>query len=1053
MAVAPPASEVVPVVDLRLLSQAEIHSLALSCPNAYDLRRSDDVVIPKIDPAIFNESAGSRKQTYSRFRLAPHNPDPASPSTVASRRPRGHFSSTSSSAAAALEPSFAEAGNADDDERGRQENLKIISYLRQLFAGEEASPHTLPTSTSDPAQGNLISIDGSDPQNPDKGNRVMVVLEDEDREILNGKGEAVDLLALGQKVDPFTEVLRQRTIGLTTEQQLLDFMSGFDGQWGSRRRKRRIVCASEFGDHLPRGWKLLLSLKRKEGEVWVYCRRYISPSGKQFLSCKEVAAYIYTLLGNPNALVPVSVETNVGASRNGKLNTDYAASLAVPENLVNDKPGCPAVAPFASSCSEPDRQIILYDAQNQKQLSHEQKSAKRRKLGKLVGDGVIIKDGKFECQFCHKVFAERHRYYGHVGTHVRYQGLSAEALLDDNSKTFCNPAPVAALSHDFYSAETPAESSTPITVSEPHFASANMHCQGENHEIDSRKSETTKMPSVVTAHDFNVMDEKDSSCVNGEVAFPIMSHGKVAEDTLMTSSDNQVHKIEENTNGIVKNVEASQFEHDKASDVKNIEVGEVALHIMFHEKVAEDTLMTSDNQDSDYHHAIEENTDGTDVQTVEASHFKDSSDAKNIEVGDINKVDTCGIKKIDDHDCNDDDCHFGNVQSNSLQVNDVDSKPCLDVTYIAPNDVPNIACEAANKVAQFFPESMSVDGCKTNDSDLIGIIPESNVDATDNIAFKTNNPLNFILMSHIDVDKTVLGRSNGREMSPSVVISDAEKCGTEHRLESENQLITLSANGPNYAIGKDATDAHVRNTEESYLVEMVKSCRKNESASSNVFTVGDNARSILPLDFNASYTNMPFVSRSSGDVDKNRVRTFDIDMKECMLGDIDEPNVELDRCFNGSSAANNSFHDSENSLGFDFSLGSPWLRSSDHIPDVDMNPDQNGEDLNANSQKSSSSFTQLTLSTVETSEFDNLTRQDSIPAQPPIELHYEPELDHASVHLGWDISLQNSMYELTSVCVWCGREFRHASSAANSGEASDTLGFICPTCKAKISGL
>lgn len=274
MAVAPPASEVVPVVDLRLLSQAEIHSLALSCPNAYDLRRSDDVVIPKIDPAIFNESAGSHKQTYSRFRLAPHKPDPASPSTVASRRPRGHFSSTSSSSAAPLEPSFVEAGNADDDERGRQENVKIISYLRQLFAPEEASPQTLPTSISDPAQGNLI-IDGSGLQNPDKGNPAMVVLEDEDRGILNEKGEAVDLLALSQKVDPFAEVLRQRTKGLTTEQQLLDFMSGFDGQWGSRRRKRRIVCASELGDDLPRGWKLLLSLKRKEGEVWVYCRRYV----------------------------------------------------------------------------------------------------------------------------------------------------------------------------------------------------------------------------------------------------------------------------------------------------------------------------------------------------------------------------------------------------------------------------------------------------------------------------------------------------------------------------------------------------------------------------------------------------------------------------------------------------------------------------------------------------------------------------------------------------------------------------------------------------------
>ncbi|XP_042399258.1 uncharacterized protein LOC121989339 [Zingiber officinale] len=1050
MAVAPPASEVVPVVDLRLLSQAEIHSLALSCPNAYDLRRSDDVVIPKIDPAIFNESAGSRKQTYSRFRLAPHNPDPASPSTVASRRPRGHFS-TSSSSAAPLEPSFAEAGNADDDERGRHENLKIISYLRQLFSGEEASPQTLPTSTSDPAQGNLISNNASGPQNLDKGNPVMAVLEDEDREILNGKGETVDLLALGQKVDPFTEVLRQRTLGLTTEQQLLDFMSGFDGQWGSRRRKRRIVCASDFGDDLPRGWKLLLSLKRKEGEVWVYCRRYISPRGKQFLSCKEVAAYIHTLLGNPN----------VGASRNDKLNTDYAASFAVPENHVNDKPGCPAVAPFASSCSEPDRQIILYGAQNQRQLSHEQKRAKRRKLGKLIGDGVIIKDGKFECQFCHKVFAERHRYYGHVGTHVRYQGLSAEALLDYNSKTFCNPAPVAAPSHYFSSAETKAETSIPITASEPHFASANMHRQGDN-QIDSRESETTKMPSVVITDDINVMDEKVSSCVNGEVTFPIMSHGKVAEDTLMTSSDNQVHKIEENTNGRdVKNVEASHFEHDKVSDVKNIEVGEVALHVMFHEKVAEDTLMTSsDNQDSDYHHAIEENTDGADVKTVKASHFKDGSDTENIEVGDISKVEICGVKKIDDYDCNDDNFHFGNVQSNSLQVNDVDSKPCFNITSIALNDVPNITCEAANKVAQFFPESMSLDGSKTNDSDLTGMIPESNVDANDGIAIKTNIPLNFMSMSHIDVDKTVLGKSNGREMSSSVVISDAEKYGTEHRLESENQLITIpSANGPNYAIGKDATDTHVRNIEESYLVEMVKSCRKNELATSNVFTVEDNARSILPLDFNASCTDMPFVNRSSGNVDRNRVRTFDIEMKECMLGDIDEPNVELDICFNASSAANehiaanNSFHDSENSLGFDFSLGSPWLHSSDHIPDVDMNPDQHGEDFNANSQKSPSCFTQLTLSTVDTSEFDNLTRQDSIPAQPPIELHYEPELDHASVHLGWDISLQNSMYELTSVCVWCGGEFRHVSSAANSGEASDTLGFICPTCKAKISGL
>lgn len=52
-------------------------------------------------------------------------------------------------------------------------------------------------------------------------------------------------------------------------------------------------------------------------------------------------------------------------------------------------------------------------------LSFHQRTTRRYRLGSSVGDGVIIKDGKFECQFCHKVFLERRRYNGHVGIHVR----------------------------------------------------------------------------------------------------------------------------------------------------------------------------------------------------------------------------------------------------------------------------------------------------------------------------------------------------------------------------------------------------------------------------------------------------------------------------------------------------------------------------------------------------------------------------------------------------------------------------------------------------------
>lgn len=66
------------------------------------------------------------------------------------------------------------------------------------------------------------------------------------------------------------------------------------------------------------------------------------------------------------------------------------------------------------------------DSYLQHLLSFHQRTTRRYRLGSSVGDGVIIKDGKFECQFCHKVFLERRRYNGHVGIHVRNYVRSVE---------------------------------------------------------------------------------------------------------------------------------------------------------------------------------------------------------------------------------------------------------------------------------------------------------------------------------------------------------------------------------------------------------------------------------------------------------------------------------------------------------------------------------------------------------------------------------------------------------------------------------------------------
>ncbi|MCD9638003.1 Methyl binding domain protein [Datura stramonium] len=69
-------------------------------------------------------------------------------------------------------------------------------------------------------------------------------------------------------------------------------------------------------------------------------------------------------------------------------------------------------------------------------LQHQLSSHQRRRSrngGQSITDGVIIKDGKFECQFCHKTFEEKHRYNGHVGNHVKNQGSVVSPNLTENA--------------------------------------------------------------------------------------------------------------------------------------------------------------------------------------------------------------------------------------------------------------------------------------------------------------------------------------------------------------------------------------------------------------------------------------------------------------------------------------------------------------------------------------------------------------------------------------------------------------------------------------------
>lgn len=263
---------------------------------------------------------------------------------------------------------------------------------------------------------------------------------------VNCKGVVVDLAELESKGDElYNEELKKRTVGLETEDGVLGFLWSLEGQWCSRRKKRKYVDAGMFEDALPVGWKLLLGLRRRDFRVSVYCRRYISPSGQQFLSCKEAASFLRSYFGSNASDQPRDQKTSATVS-----SEKGACSADKTDDVAHDVLGLSAVVKSSSSPNNdcltgienlPEVQVqdifecikchLTFDEKDvylQHLFSFHQKTTKRCRSGAPVGEGVIIKDGKYECQFCHKVFLERRSYNGHVGIHVRNVGKNTNEL-------------------------------------------------------------------------------------------------------------------------------------------------------------------------------------------------------------------------------------------------------------------------------------------------------------------------------------------------------------------------------------------------------------------------------------------------------------------------------------------------------------------------------------------------------------------------------------------------------------------------------------------------
>ncbi|KAJ9545879.1 hypothetical protein OSB04_025586 [Centaurea solstitialis] len=600
----------IPTVDIRLLSQSELYSLSKCSNSSFDLNRCDDVVIPKIDRSVFNESAGSRKQTYSRLRLAPATDSSSSSAASAKtamhhrRTTTPHLRSSSSSHA----PSSGNNNNVDDPE-----NAQIVRMVKELFNSDpnfedlvaigvqndtnvvvpelvnpvvdSVNPVVVPESVISNTElvnntselvnnaSELVNhvvvpelVNNNNEMKRKRGRprkhenaevvlnrppaakrmrdsavkKVVVFDDDRDREIVNSRGVKVDVENLGKLEDPYGPEIRRRTEGLVSKDELLGFLGGLNGEWGSVTKKKRVVDASDFGDALPKGWRLCLSIKKKNGHVWLFCRRYISPSGRQFESCKEASMYLLSVLGEEKMDKPNQTHNNdcddfavKGASGNA---VDHVVRQDIKKiNHVHH----PSALPTSLQHTDREKQVMSIKMDPVEQVEELLKCLKcfmifegkialsnhqmlvhkceRSHTGSAISDYSIVIGGIFECKQCHKAFSDRSQYNGHVGTHAANDSRTAEA----------SEAPTTQTTND---KELPASvSAESNVVMETHDGDKVISASPEN---DHKLSCGTELETNERFHDLNILAHGN---MNGDVLVEdfgdeIGKHGNVDDN-------------------------------------------------------------------------------------------------------------------------------------------------------------------------------------------------------------------------------------------------------------------------------------------------------------------------------------------------------------------------------------------------------------------------------------------------------------------------------------------------------------------------------------------
>ncbi|KAK8705513.1 hypothetical protein V6N13_049114 [Hibiscus sabdariffa] len=480
----------IPVVDLRLLSQPELLSLSLCSSSPSPSHAETELFTPKIDRSVFNESAGSRKQTFFRLRFAGHlHHQHSSPSSEPFPPPPLNLNpesldEESSNALSLLKSLFniddSVTANPESDEpyddkdlvpvqieypdgnsslpnipvdivstsvgkrkRGRprkdgKDNCLIES--ERLPVEEYKEKETLDKPNETPDAGNSSSFTGGkrkrgrprkeDSQGRMVGNEQKKFESEIERAALGNVGEILGI----------EEELRRRTEGIVTEAQLFEFMGALEGEWASKSQKKRIVDAAGFGNVLPQGWKLKLFVKRRGNHFWLACSRYISPNGQQFVSCKEVSSYLFSFGGLKNSSLETPSVADSGIDFGVKPSSGNLPitnrSSETEKRAPLQRMGSPREVQRAEiiKCHKCTMTFNLQDDFICHLLSsHKGSAMSSGGHGTSTNEEVKNKNGKYECQFCHELFEERSCYSSHLEIHIKNNMKKVEGFVGEQN--------------------------------------------------------------------------------------------------------------------------------------------------------------------------------------------------------------------------------------------------------------------------------------------------------------------------------------------------------------------------------------------------------------------------------------------------------------------------------------------------------------------------------------------------------------------------------------------------------------------------------------------